>query len=210
MNMKQCISSCLLSIALIIIPLISFTDCVYVTHHPSWSAWGDTFMNPGEITFSYTNYSPMWVCIFTGIQLILLWVLRKPFACWIGVVLNFLGAIYPGLSMLSRTYASETMNDAIFDYKFAYNGYSFEAPVYWIFTLSVAVIILYIVLFAFRRETDKGLIHVQANPYPVNGMNAYPGSGETEKLINGDNSNQDNGGNIDPISGEEGNEGTLN
>ena len=92
----------------------------------------------------------------------------------------------------------------------SYNEYYFEPPFYYIITLSVLITILYIFLFAFRRETNSGLIQVQANPYSVNGAYEYPGSGETEKLINGNNSNPVNNGNIDPVSGEGSNEGTLN
>ena len=211
MNMKQCITSCLLSITFVAVVLLSFTDCVYGSHSSSWSAWDvDSFTKPVTITFSNSNYSPIWVCIFAVIQLILLWVLRKPSVCWAGIVLNIAGNIFPVLRYIFIAQASVSISTMFSDTYYGTTTYTFGTPVYMIISLSVLITILYIFLFAFRRETNSGLIQVQANPYSVNGAYAYPGSGETEKLINGDNSNQDNGGNIDPISGEEGNEGTLN
>ena len=101
MNKKQRILSCLLSVILVAVLVISFTNCVYVVHHPAWSPLSSyDFTEANKITTFYTNYSPIWVCVFTVIQLILLWVLRKPFACWFGIVLNIVGTIFPSVSMI--------------------------------------------------------------------------------------------------------------
>lgn len=190
MNKKQCILSCLLSVIIVVVLLLSFTDCAYVVHHPSWSPWDiDSFMNASKITTYYTNYSPIWVCVFTVIQLILLWVLRKPFACWFGIVLNIIGTILPGFYMVTSAPFAKMMESAVYDVYYEYNEYTFQPPFYWIIILSAVITTLYVILFIFRRENKKGLIHIQASESPVNGMNAYPSSGETEKLVTGENSN---------------------
>ena len=101
MNKKQCILSSILSVILVAVVLLSLTDCAFVTHHPSWSPWStDGFLTAQKITTYYTDYSPSWVGVFTAIQLILLWVLRKPFACWFGIVLNIVGTVFPWFRMV--------------------------------------------------------------------------------------------------------------
>ena len=203
MNKKQCILSSILSVILVAVVLLSLTDCAFVTHHPSWSPWStDGFLTAQKITTYYTNYSPLWVGVFTGFQLFLLWVLRKPFACWLGIVLNIVGTILPWFRMVMEAPIEKWSESMFTDVYNTYNEYVFEPPFYCIMILSAAIIVLYIILFVFRRKNMKRMTPVQAY--------AYPGSGETEKLINVSNSNPVNSENTDQVSGEEGNEGTLN
>ena len=202
MNKKLCILSCLLSFVLVAVLLISFTNCVYVVHHPSWSAWSPDAFDAERSTSFYTNYSPLWVSIFTVIQLILLWIFRKPFVCWFGIVLNIVGTLFPGFRMILSALTGKMLKDAFYDYTPSYDEYTFKTPFYLIIILSIAITTLYIILFIFRRKAKAGLIAIQANASPVNGMNAYPSSGETEKLITGENSC--------PVIEEDGNKGSLN
>jgi hypothetical protein len=155
-----------------------------------------------RITTYYTNYSPLWVGFFTGFQLFLLWALRKPFACWLGIVLNIVGTILPWFRMVMEAPIEKQFESMFTDVYSTYNEYVFEPPFYCIMILSAAIIVLYIILFVFRRKNMKGMTSVQAY--------AYPGSGETEKLINVSNSNPVNSENTDQVSGEGSNEGTLN
>ncbi len=202
MNKKQFILSCLLSVVLVAVLLISFAKCAYVVYHPAWSSWSpNSFGDYGRSLSFYINYSPLWVGIFTVIQLILLWVLRKPFLCWFGIVLNIVGTGFPGFRMYVDSLTGKILKDAFTDSYPAYSDYTFETPFYFILFLSAVITVLYIILFVFRRKTKAKTIPVQTSAYPVNGQNAYPFSGETEKLVTGENSY--------PVFGEAGNTGSL-
>ena len=129
MNKKQFILSCLLSVVLVAVLLISFAKCAYVVYHPAWSAWSpNSFGDYGRSLSFYINYSPLWVGIFTVIQLILLWVLRKPFLCWFGIVLNIVGTGFPGFRMYVDSLTGKILKDAFTDSYPAYSDYTFQTP----------------------------------------------------------------------------------
>ena len=154
MSEEEKFYSFLISIALIAIVILSFTDCVIVTHHPSWSPWYLNAFSPDarQTSVYTTNYSPVFVCILTAIQLLLLWLVRKKFVCIICFLLNIIATVFPAFSKLYLSYSIKRLNDAIYDYESAYNEYVFGTPVYVIIGLGAGVTVLYFILLHFRKK----------------------------------------------------------
>ena len=134
-----------ITVLLLAIVLLSFTKCVTVTHHPGFSAWAEeTWGRP--LVVSKTGYSPVFICILTGIQLILLWVCKKRFCCWIGMLLNIVATAGPIRVRLFSNHLEETKY-AIPDYIDPHDIYSFSWPVYLIISIGIVIIVLYFIRF---------------------------------------------------------------
>lgn len=146
---EEYLYSVFISITLIVILILSFTDCVTVTHHPSLSGWSP---NSRPITTNTTGYLPVFICILTAAQLLLIWLVRKKFACIIGVLLNIIAAAFPVFYMTFSSQWGKTMSTFFYDYEPAYNEYVFGMPVYVILGLGAAVTVFYFVLLHFRRK----------------------------------------------------------
>ena len=159
MSSEEWIITIMISVALIAIVIFSFTGCVTVTHHPVWSAWdistwnSEMYTGPnGKTTVYTTSYSPVFVCIFTAVQLLLLWLVNKKFVCVLGVILNIFATVLPVLSFKYFNMMGVWMKDNIYDYTPAYNEYAFGIIVYLIIGIGLVVTAWYFVLLHYRRK----------------------------------------------------------
>ena len=108
MSSEEWIITIMISVALIAIVIFSFTDCITVTHHPSWSAWS---LKPYKATVYKGGYLPVYVCILTAGQLLLLWLVNKKFACILGVISNFFFFFFPLPYLYLKTLFETAMKD---------------------------------------------------------------------------------------------------
>ena len=160
MSSEEWIITIMISVALIAIVIFSFTDCITVTHHPSWSAWSS---KPYKATVYMGGYLPVYVCILTVGQLLLLWLVNKKFACILGVISNFFATVIPLPYLYLKTSFETAMKDMFYDYISEYNEYVFGPIVYLIIGIGVVVTVLYFVLLHYRRKRIPKKAPVTAN-----------------------------------------------
>ena len=155
-----------ISLALIVITVLSFTHCFTVTHHPEFSAWGphDPYSN-NRITVTSEGFSPVLMCVFTAIQLILLWFVDKFFACIAGGILNFYATAIKALQYFLADMGNKILVDHIYDYSPSYSEYSFRITAYLIVVIGIAVTFLYIALLFYRtkRISSKTNVEIDTN-----------------------------------------------
>ena len=149
MSSEEWIITIMISVALIVIVIFSFTGCITVTHHPSWSGWSS---KPSKVTVYTTGYLPVYVCILTAGQLLLLWLVNKKFVCILGVILNFFATVIPLPYLSFKASVEVAMKDFFTDYTPEYNEYVFGTIVYLIIGIGVVVTVLYFVLLHYRRK----------------------------------------------------------
>ncbi|MBQ6164054.1 MAG: hypothetical protein IJK23_06225 [Clostridia bacterium] len=141
----------IITVLLVAAALLSFTECVTVTHHAAFNAFSGE-MGQADSIVTQERYSPVFLGVLTLAELILLWAIKKRFTCWIGILLNITATAGPCVFMTARKIASEMIAESIYDYRPAYNEYRFALPVYLILLLGCAVTVLYIILFRWRKN----------------------------------------------------------
>ena len=139
---------------MITIVLLSFTKCVTVTEYPGYSTWSIDRGNM-QLVVSTVRYSPVYICVLTSIELILLWAVKKRFTCWIGIFLNIAATMGPFCNKLLHSYVSRQFSKIMFDYDAGYVTYSFSFFVFLIIALGIAITVLYFLLFRFRKNISK-------------------------------------------------------
>lgn len=154
-SQEELFISFLISAALIVIVILSFTDCVTVTHHPGFSPWSTEYLtsllssqSTNQTTVYTQSFWPVFFCIYTPVQLLLLWLGKKRSVCVIGLILN----IYFFGTFLFYLFALGGMKPIAYDLHPEYNEYVYGIPVYVIFALGAAVTVLYFFLLHFRRK----------------------------------------------------------
>ena len=154
-NQEELFISFLISASLIVIVILSFTDCVTVTHHSGFSPWSTEYLTSllssqsiNQTTVYSQSFYPVFFCIYTAVQLLLLWLGRKRSVCVIGLILNifFFG------TFLFYLFALGGMKPIAYDLSPEYNEYVYGIPVYVIFALGAAVTVLYFFLLHFRKK----------------------------------------------------------
>ena len=144
----------LITAFLIIIAILSWTECVTVTQYPAWSAWSPDLWNSPPVV-STARYWPVYICILTGIELILLWAVKKRFACWIGIFLNIAATVGPCIGEILLSFVTKKLGELIYDFSPGYNTYSFSFPVFLIIILGVVNTTLYCLLLRSRPTLQK-------------------------------------------------------
>lgn len=148
--------SLVITVLLIAIALLSLSECVTVTRQrfsPGMVDWGEE----AEPIVEQARYAPRFVCVLTGLELLLLWAVKKRFACWLGLLLNLAATAGPWIVRAEGSKLAKLIQAIYTDIGGSTPHYTFQFPFHLILGLGCAVTVLYILLLLFRKTPDPGI-----------------------------------------------------
>lgn len=143
----------MISILLIVMTILSFTNCVTVVHHDEFNPWASLSLwskNRESAPFQ-ESYSPLLFTVLSVIELFLIWIADKRLLSFLASVLNVIATVFPIWSRYANQYWGE--HPMMSDYFPAYNEYTYGVAVYVIIAMGATVFVTYIILFFLYEDT---------------------------------------------------------
>ncbi|MCR4702287.1 MAG: hypothetical protein K5665_01345 [Saccharofermentans sp.] len=143
----------MISILLIVMTILSFTNCVTVVHHKEFNPWSSlpSFGESRESAPFQESYSPVLFIVLSVIELFLIWIADKRLLSFLASVLNVIATVFPIWSRYTMQQWGE--HPIMSDYFPAYNEYTYGVAVCVIIAMGATVFVTYIILFFLYEDT---------------------------------------------------------